>query len=62
MNSGEKLAAQRLWPARARTVGALIESEAIVRFASCACKRVYDVDMSAIAMLRGRACPSTGSG
>ena len=58
----KKLAAQRIWPVWTRTIGAMIEAEAIVRFACPACKRLYDVDLEAIAMLRGRACPSTGSG
>ena len=51
----EKLAAQRIWPAWARTVGEMIEAAALVRFACPACKRLYDVDMEALAMLRGRA-------
>ena len=51
----EKLAAQRIWPVWARTIAAMIEEEAIVRFACPACKRLYDVDLEAIAMMRGRA-------
>lgn len=51
----EKLAAQRIWPTWARTIAAMIEAEAIVRFACPACKRLYDVDLEAIAMMRGRA-------
>ena len=51
----EKLAAQRIWPMWARTVGEMIEAQVAVRFACPACKRLYDVDMEALAMLRGRA-------
>ncbi|HEX8533788.1 MAG TPA: hypothetical protein VF662_06440 [Allosphingosinicella sp.] len=51
----EALAAQRIWPVWARTLGEMIEAEAAVRFACPACKRVYDVDLEALAMLRGRA-------
>ena len=51
----EALAAQRIWPVWARTVGEMIEAEAQVRFACSACVRVYDVDLEALAMLKGRA-------
>lgn len=50
----DALARQRIWPAWARTLGAMIEAGAIVRFACGACKRVYDVDVEAMAVLRGR--------
>lgn len=33
----------------------MIEAKAIARFACPACKRLYDVDLEALAMLRGRA-------
>ena len=48
------LAAQRIWPVWARTVGGMIEAEAAVRFACPACRRVYDVDLEAIALRKGR--------
>jgi hypothetical protein len=51
----EALAAQRIWPVWARTVGGMIEAEAAVRFACPACKRLYDVDLESLATLRGRA-------
>lgn len=51
----EALAAQRIWPAWARTVGEMIEAEAQVRFACSECRRVYDVDLAALAMVKGRA-------
>lgn len=47
--------AGRIWPVWARSIGALIEAGAIVRFACPRCERVYDVDLEALAMLRGRA-------
>jgi hypothetical protein len=47
--------AGRIWPVWARSIGAMIEAEAIVRFACPQCERVYDVDLEALAMLRGRA-------
>jgi hypothetical protein len=50
----EKLAAQRIWPAWARTLGEMIEARAAVRFACLACRRLYDVDLEALATLRGR--------
>jgi hypothetical protein len=52
---GERLAATRIWPAWSRTLGDLIEAGAIVRFACSACRRVYDVDLGSLAVLRGRA-------
>ena len=51
----EKLAAQRIWPMWARSLGEMIEAGTQVRFACPACKRLYDVDLEALAMLRGRA-------
>ncbi len=45
----------RIWPVWARSVGAMIEAGVAVRFACLRCKRLYDVDMEALAMLRGRA-------
>ena len=51
----EKLAAQRIWPVWSRTLGEMIEEQAVVRFACPACKRLYDVDMEALVTLRGRA-------
>ena len=50
----EALAAQRIWPVWARNLGAMIEAGAQVRFACTACRRVYDVDLDSLAMLRGR--------
>ena len=47
--------AGRIWPVWARSLGAMIEAGAIVRFACSKCERVYDVDLEALAMLRGRA-------
>jgi ferredoxin len=38
----------------ALNLGAMIESGAIVRFACDGCRRVYDVDLAALAILRGR--------
>jgi hypothetical protein len=58
----QALAAQRIWPVWARTVGGMIEAEAIVRFACPACRRVYDVDLAAIATMRGRAWSLIGRG
>ena len=49
------MAATRIWPVWARSLGAMIEEQAIVRFACPACKRLYDVDLESLAMLRGRA-------
>lgn len=51
----EAVAAQRIWPVWARTLGGMIEARAEVRFACPACRRVYDVDLEALAMLKGRA-------
>lgn len=50
----QALAAQRIWPVWARSVGAMIEAEVIVRFACDACTRLYDVDLGSLAVLRGR--------
>ena len=50
----EKLAAQRIWPVWTRSLGAMIEAEAIVRFACDTCRRLYDVDVASLAVLRGR--------
>jgi hypothetical protein len=51
----EALAAQRIWPVWARSLGEMIEAGAEVRFACPACRRVYDVDLESLAMLKGRA-------
>lgn len=51
----EALAAQRIWPVWARALGGMINGRAEVRFACPACRRVYDVDLEALAMLKGRA-------
>jgi hypothetical protein len=51
----DALAAQRIWPVWARTLGEMIEAAAEVRFACPECKRVYDVDLEGLTMLRGRA-------
>ena len=50
----EALAAQRIWPVWVRNLGAMIEAGVIVRFACDACRRVYDVDVASLAILRGR--------
>jgi hypothetical protein len=50
----EKLAARRIWPVWALNLGAMIETGAIVRFACDSCRRVYDVDVASLAVLRGR--------
>lgn len=50
----EALAAQRIWPVWARSLGAMIETGVLVRFACDACRRVYDVDVASLAVLRGR--------
>jgi len=49
-----KLAAQRIWPVWARTLAEMIACRAEVRFACPRCRRLYDVDLNALAMLRGR--------
>ena len=48
------LARTRILPAWCRSVGALIEAGAIARFVCGPCRRVYDVDLEALAVLRGR--------
>ena len=50
----EALAAQRIWPVWARTLGGMIEAGTHVRFACPACKLLYDVDLESLATLRGR--------
>lgn len=50
----EKIAAQRIWPVWVRNLGAMIEAGVMVRFACDACRRVYDVDVASLAVLRGR--------
>ena len=50
----EALAAQRIWPVWVRNMGAMIEAGVIVRFACDSCRRVYDVDVASLAILRGR--------
>lgn len=55
MNSArEKLAARRIWPVWSLNLGAMIEAGALVRFACDSCRRVYDVDVASLAVLRGR--------
>jgi hypothetical protein len=56
----ETLAAHRIWPVWARTLGEMIEARAAVRFACPACRRVYDVDLEALAMVKGRAWSLVG--
>jgi hypothetical protein len=58
----EALAAQRIWPMWVRNLGAMIEAEVIVRFACDPCRRVYDVDLASLAMLRGREWSLIGRG
>lgn len=50
----EALAAQRIWPVWASNLGAMIEAGVMARFACDGCRRVYDVDLAALAILRGR--------
>ena len=50
----EALAAKRIWPIWARSLGAMIEAQVMVRFACDKCRRVYDVDLGSLAVLRGR--------
>ena len=50
----EALAAQRIWPVWTRSLGAMIKAEVMVRFACDACRRLYDVDLASLAVLRGR--------
>lgn len=47
--------AGRIWPVWVRSLGAMAEAGAIVRFACPRCERVYDVDLDALISLRGRA-------
>lgn len=49
-----EMVAGRIWPAWTRTLGALLDAGAIVRFACGPCRRVYDVDLRSLAVLRGR--------
>ena len=56
----EALAAARIWPVWARSVGEMIEAQAEVRFVCPACRRVYDVDLAALATLKGRAWSLVG--
>lgn len=51
----EALAAQRIWPVWTRSLGDMIEAQCHVRFACPNCKRLYDVDLDSLAMLKGRA-------
>ena len=44
----------RIWPAWARSVAALAEAEAVVRFMCPACRKLYAVDLEAMILLRGR--------
>jgi hypothetical protein len=46
--------AGRIWPVWVRSLGAMWEAGAIVRFACPRCERVYDVDLEALISLRGR--------
>ena len=43
----------RIWPLWARSVGAMMASGATVRFACLGCRRLFDVDLEALAILRG---------
>jgi hypothetical protein len=58
----EALAAKRIWPVWVRNLGAMIEAGVIVRFACDACRRVYDVDVASLAVLRGREWSLVGRG
>ena len=45
----------RIWPAWTANVGTMIDASAIVRFACFECREIFDVDLIAIAHIRGRA-------
>ncbi len=57
-NEKLKLAAQRIWPVWARTLAEMIACRAEVPLRQAQgcpkCRRLYDVDLEALAMLRGR--------
>ncbi len=44
----------RLWPEWTRSVAAMWEAHAFVRFACPACMKLYDVDLEALILLKGR--------
>jgi hypothetical protein len=43
----------RIWPHWAYTIGAMRASGAVVRFACLGCRRLFDVDLEALLILRG---------
>jgi hypothetical protein len=43
----------RIWPHWTRSIGAMLAGGAAVRFACLGCRRVFDVDLEALAVLRG---------
>lgn len=49
-----KPGADRIWPEFVTTVGGLIERAVIVRFVCLACRDVFDVDLQAVAAVRGK--------
>jgi hypothetical protein len=55
MGRGSGEATGRIWPHWARSLGAMIEAAALARFACPKCRRVYDVDLEALATVKGRA-------
>jgi hypothetical protein len=47
--------ADRIWPEYVSSVGGLIAQHVIVRFACLSCREIFDVDLQAVAAVRGRA-------
>ena len=45
---------RRLWPQWTRSVAAMWEADAHVRFACPACMKLYDVDLESLILLKGR--------
>lgn len=43
----------RIWPHWARSIGTMMAAGAAVRFACLGCRRLFDVDLPALAILRG---------
>ncbi|HEX8444117.1 MAG TPA: hypothetical protein VF631_10780 [Allosphingosinicella sp.] len=43
----------RIWPHWARSIGGMLAGGAAVRFACGGCRRLFDVDLTALAVLRG---------
>ena len=49
-----KRGADRIWPEFVGSVGGLIDRGVIVRFACLECREIFDVDLQAVAAVRGR--------